>query len=200
MLRVLARDGRPGDRAALPQRVWAADAARHALRRGRGDLRQRAGGGGVAAGVRGWSAAAGFCSCSRRRARERDRVDVRGAARRGFQCRQRDAADRRRDGRSAGRRGRPGCAATAGDGRVQARRRAARVRVGGAGGARARFQGGEDFREGMAEFARAPLRAAYSDARGGGGMAMSLGSVRSGSGAASSAAADAAWSAAAWTA
>ena len=49
------------------------------------------------------------------------------------------------------------------------------------------FKAAEDFREGMAEFVLAPLRAAYSDARGCGGMAMSLGSVRSGSGAASSA-------------
>ena len=36
--RLRARDGRAGDRAALPQRLRPADAARHALRRGRGDL------------------------------------------------------------------------------------------------------------------------------------------------------------------
>ena len=40
--RVLARDGRPGHGAALPQRLRAADAARHAVRGRRVDLRQRA--------------------------------------------------------------------------------------------------------------------------------------------------------------
>ncbi len=41
--RVRPRVGRDGDRAALPQRLRTADAARHAVRRRRVDLRQRAG-------------------------------------------------------------------------------------------------------------------------------------------------------------
>ena len=41
LLRVLARDRRPGHRAALPQRLRAADAPRHAVRRRRSDLRER---------------------------------------------------------------------------------------------------------------------------------------------------------------
>ena len=47
-------------------------------------------------------AAAGLRPCSRCRARERDCVDVRGAARRRLQCRKRDAAYGRRDGRGFG--------------------------------------------------------------------------------------------------
>jgi dTDP-L-rhamnose 4-epimerase len=46
------------------------------------------------------------------------------------------------------------------DRRIQTRGRAARVRVGGAGGAGSRLQGQRDFRDGMAEFARSPFRTA----------------------------------------
>ena len=62
VLRLRPRDRRRGDRAALPQRVRAADAARHAVRRRRGDLRQRAGRRPCAAGVRGRPASCAISS------------------------------------------------------------------------------------------------------------------------------------------
>ena len=76
---VLARDRRPGHRAALPQRLRAADAARHALRRRRVDLPLRAGGRARAAGLRGRRPAARLRARPRRRPRQRAGADRRAS-------------------------------------------------------------------------------------------------------------------------
>ena len=69
-LRLRARDRGAGHRAALPQRLRAADAARHPVRRRRGDLRRRARRRARAAGLRGRRPAARLRPRARRRARQ----------------------------------------------------------------------------------------------------------------------------------
>ena len=71
--------GVAGDRAALPQRLRAADAARHALRRRRGIFRSALAAGARAAGVRGRRPAARLRPRARRRPRQRARADPRRA-------------------------------------------------------------------------------------------------------------------------
>ena len=71
---VRARDRGAGDGLALPQRLRAADAARHAVRRGGQHLPQRAGGRRGAAGVRGRRPAARLRPRPRRRPRQRPRA------------------------------------------------------------------------------------------------------------------------------
>ena len=120
--------GVPVDRAALPQRLRPADAARHAVR-GRGvDLPLRARGGPRAAGLRGRRAAARLRPRPRRRARERARADRRRAGRGRVQRLLGHAAQHRRHGARAARGGRPGAPAPGGHRRVPARRRPARLR------------------------------------------------------------------------
>ena len=80
LLRVLARHRGSGHRAALPQRLRTADAARHAVRRGRGVVRQRARQRAGASRVRGRAAAARLRSRPRRRTRQRARANERVAA------------------------------------------------------------------------------------------------------------------------
>ena len=102
--RVQPRDRRARDGPALPQRLRPADAARHALRRRRVDLRERARGRARAARVRGRRPAARLRPRARRGARERPRAHRARARARRVQRRQRHAAQRRRDGRRAARR------------------------------------------------------------------------------------------------
>ena len=87
--RVLPRDRGSGHRAALPQRLRTADAARHAVRRGRRDLRQRAGRRAGAARVRGRRQRRDFVHVRDVAARQRARADERSAAARRVQHRQR---------------------------------------------------------------------------------------------------------------
>ena len=75
MRRVRARDRRAGDRAALPQRLRAADAARHALRRAwRASSARALAAGARAARVRGRRPAARLRARARRRPRQRARA------------------------------------------------------------------------------------------------------------------------------
>ena len=97
--RVRPRDGRDGHRAALPQRLRPADAARHAVR-GRGEhLPLLAGRRQAAARVRGRRAAERLRPRARRRRRQP--AGARGRNARRVQRRQRHAAQRGGDGRRA---------------------------------------------------------------------------------------------------
>ena len=157
---VRQRDGRARDRAALPQRLRAADAARHAVRRGGQHLPLRLRRRPRPARVRGRRPAARLRPRPRRRARQRPRAHRAGARSRPVQRRQRDAADRARPRpRAASRLRRRARHRPAGHGEW----RAGDVRHVVASPARAAerlgFAAGEDFDAGMEEFAAAPLRA-----------------------------------------
>ena len=102
--RVRARDRRDGHRAALPQRLRPADAARHAVRRRGQHLPLRAGGGPGAARVRGRRAAARLRARPRRRGRQRPRA--RGCVAGRVQRRLGHATDGGGDGGRAGARDR----------------------------------------------------------------------------------------------
>ena len=152
---VRPRDGRHRHRAALPQRLRAADAARHALRRRRQLLPLRARRGQGAAGVRGRRPAARLRA--RARCRRRQRARARGRRPGRVQRRLRHAAHGGGHGAALARAVDPSL--DPGHRPVARGRRPPRLRLARARRAELGFGAREDFEAGMREFARAKLRA-----------------------------------------